>query len=851
VPNLQGERTQAADVSLGCFGDVSLQLTDAGNRASLSLLRRASMQVVSDDQDFQVTSEFIELHGDLKRIPRDPKFPKGDKVTVLTNVEFTATSNVQLRGKDMRGRGGELRYRQLPLHTELRLAISPDLTLARDNDENDKPVDLNLRAADYVDVFARNTEGGGSPQSARVELFGSANVRRMRAGIADWEIAGTQVRLFSWRDSPKSYSHSFDVVGRGFSPLLSVYAGAVPGGASGVEVSRATVTGARAEGTLVGDRCDVRVDGPDTMAVVYSNVAMADRIRLALGLRTRDQIQKQYGRLTVNARDTLELGVLTTADGGGDLRVMAYGQVSLVHNPLPRDDSSLVSLTGRVVGLEWKDGALHSADLDAEGVEGAVATLGYDLLLAGSLRLRGGGGFMNTSIEGPGRLVARDRDSIQFFLDSLNSLPRRNPEQRELPRPDAGWLEFSGECTIVSTHEAGKEESRTLQIERPRAFLVYGDFEPPRASASALNDLAELSLPEVQHLYHIAGDRAFLRSFRSLAAGPDGEAPPAINVLRLEGDAVVRSEMDGVDATASTAIELTGAQDQQGGETPFTAVLLGNARLHIERAAEFFGQYVSTGVFSYDGEWILKTDDRLELTMRPVDTAFAGNSMQAVRKLLSKAVAEDAALSARLADATGARDALARAIGESDPGDDTLPAELEQPRKALGQIETALAILTGETPPLPGATPETQLDQVLGGLRRARKLLDALIDVAARGGLTGDFYSRKAETPPLNLTLRDLVVTFNGAGEVIALDATGPILLKRDEYELRGSRLTQGKDGSAKLDGAKIKLPADTGVTVEGVRSISLLPTEKRGVMTRVSGVRMRVRIKLGQTGQE
>ncbi len=873
VPNLQGEQTEAASVTLGCFGDASLELTDGGERASLSMLRRASMQVLSENQDFQVTSEYIELQGDLKRVPRDEKKPKGEQITVLTNVQFTATSNVQLRGKGMRGRGGELTYRQLPLHTELRLGIYPELTLDRGEDEDTKElIAMNLRADDYVDVFARNTEGGGSPQSARVELFGGANVKRLRNGVPDWQIVGTQVRLFSWRDTAKSYSHSFDVVGQGFSPLLSVFPGAVPGAGEAPEVSRATVTGSRAEGTLIGNRCDVRVDGPETMAVVYADFAMADVLRTALGLRSRAPIPRRDGRLTVNARDTLELGVLTTRDGAGDLRIAAHGQVSLVHYPLPRDDANLVSLTGSVVAVELVDGILRSADLAAEGTEGAVATLGYDLLLAGNLRTRGSGGVLVTEVDGPGRLVVRDRDSIQFFLDTLNRLPRRNPEERDLPSPDAGWVEFGSKCTIASLRDAGKEESRTLEIEQPRAFLVYGDFEPPRAGASALNDLAELRLPEVQHLYHLSGERAFMRSFRSLAPGPDGEEPPAINVLRLEGDAVVRSDMDGVDAAASTAIEITGAQGKDGSESPFTAVLLGSSQLHLERAAEFFGQYVRTGVFSYDGEWVLKADDRLELTMRPVDTVFPGKSLKAVRDLLGKAVAKKVfprtsrkvvrdllgeavtkklEVAARIEFATQARDALARAIGDIDTGAENVPAELEQPRKALDAIDAARAMLSGETPLLPDQDEDSREKEALGGLRRARKLLDALIDIAARGGLEADFYARNVGTPPMNLTLRDLVVTFNGAGDVIALDATGPILLKRDQYELRGSRLSQGKDGSAKLDGAAIKLPDDTGVTVEGMRSISLVPTENRGVMTRVSGVRMRVRIKLGQSGQE
>ncbi len=810
VPSLEGDRLESAIVDLVCYGDASLELAQGGEEATLRMLRRASMTVREGDQPFVVTSESIELSGDLER--------SGSSAT-LSGVRMAARRNVLLHGRGVHGRGGQLDYQQLPGHSEMRLAQYPDLTLARGSDAQGQPISMNLRADDYVNVLVRNSAGNDTPQSARIELSGRATVRRLRADHADWQVVGTIVRLFSWKDSPESFSHSFDVVAIGFSPLLSLLGGAIPD-EGGARVSRASVIGTRAEGTLIGDRTDVRVDGPNAMAVVYADFPLAEVIRSALGMAPQPDAGGRPGRLTVNAASTLALG-LTGA--GSDLEVAARGDVSLVYYPLPRDDSGMVSLSGAFVGLALAGRTLRSADLVATNRAQAVATLGYDLLVAGSLHLRGDESQLVTAIEGPGRMVVRDPNSIQYFLRALSNLPQRGRPADSRQTPDAGWLEFNGDCRVVSRVLPAGGESRSLEIAGPVAHLVYGDFEKPRAGASAVNDLAELELPEVQQLYFMKGRRAWLHSQRSRSDAP------AINVLRLEGDAVVRSTMDDLYANATEALELTGAEESSSERNPFTAVLLGQSELRIGRAGEFFGEYVRSGVFAYDGLWQLHAGDRLELSQRPLDARVGGHSLGDVRKLL------DAALKAETADernrhAVAARDMLARLTGDAGVPLESLPAELAQPRRALDLLSIAV---------------QAQGEQPSVELHDARRLLSSLLDVAGGGGVTGVFHSTRRGTPPMHLEMRDAVATFNGLGDVVDIIATGPITLTRAEYSLTGSRLTRDPDGSLLLDDSRIVLPAALGVTVEGVRQTSLQPAGKRGLVTRISGTGMKVKIRV------
>ncbi|MBK8205848.1 MAG: hypothetical protein IPK87_03520 [Planctomycetes bacterium] len=872
LANLDGTRSKQADVLLSCFGDASLLIAPVpgtgkdqplAHRATVSLLRRASMTLQSEQEDgaqasFRITSGTIELRGNVLRQKRTDSAgdAKQEEATTLGDVELDAVQNVRMVGPEFAGSGSALQYRERAGATELRLEGEPELTLQRGLNDAGLPLSLYMRAGGFINVDVPTPEGTTTPNQADVELFDGARVQRLTSGKPDWLVQGRQVRLFSWQDSPDSYSHSFDVVAEGYSPLLRVYAPLAADANGRYQVNRATLYGMRAEGTMVGDRSDVSVYGPDILAVVSADFPLADVIGAALGLRPRPRteamIPARDGCLTIRAASTLKMG-LTGASGGGDLRVAARGDVTLDHETLPRDDSALLTLTGDFIALDVQNNQLRAAALVASDGADALATLGYDLLITKSLTVHDESGALVTDVTGPGRLVARDPASVKYFRDAFNRLPRRSEAKRELPEPDVGWLDFGGNCRGYAS-----ATERTLEIRQPAAWLVNGEFEKPRAGRAAVNDLAELTQPEVTQLYFVSGQRAFLRSFQ---VGDADGAASTINLLRLEGDAVVRSRLDGVQATASVAIELSGAEQQRAEQSPLAVVLLGVSELRVENAGEFFGEYVKSGVFAYDSVWTLNANDRLEVTLRPVDTAFPGmtEGFSTVLRPLSDALSARLPPDARLSAAETARVALRRLLGDM-PGGDRAAAEVEQPARALKELEVACpAMAEVARMYLNGDTRwRTALPAAEGPLRRADRLLGSLIDVAGRGGVAGRFESSRGDTPSLNLAMQDVLITFNGLGEIIGVDASGPIVVSRDAYTLRGNSLSRRDDGALVLDGAHISLPPDTGVQVEGVDSISLLQREElalhsspgeydRTMVTRVTGRNLKVRITLEQ----
>jgi hypothetical protein len=875
LPSLQGGPEAGGVVSLTCFGDASLTILDTqrekgapiARRATLSMLRRASMILLREAQTFSVTSGYLEIRGNVVRVrqaadesEKEPKESekKPKERTSLTDVELDARQNVrmelkntpgpQAHGRDFQGSGDVLRYREFPTRTELRLETNAALDLDRGDAPDGARLSLHLEAAQFVDVVAPQISG--TVQQATMELFDRARVQRLRDGSPDWQVTGRQVRLFLWQDSEGSYSHSFDAVAEGFSPLLRVFSVPAPGDAE-FEITRAAVYGARAEGTLVGDQSQTRVDGPDVLAVVTSNFPLADAIRRGLGLGGRGKLTRRDGRMSVRASEMLELGLKTGEGSAGDFQVAARGGVALDYEPQPRDDPNKVTMTGDFASIELRGGELHAADLAGKD---ALATLGYDLLTGQGLILRENAGTMVTHVTGPGRLVARDAHSVRYFRESLSSLPRSNPDDRDLPDPDAGWLDFTHDCHSVRRRVEHESETRMLEIGGPTAHLVYGDFEMARAGRAAVNDLAELTLPEVRVLYFVSGARAVLLSSRSLKPGDNA---PAVNVLRLEADAVVRSELDGVYAAASEAIEITGASEQAGGQNPFTAVLLGRSQLRIEHAGEFFGEHVRGGAFAYDGQWILNASDRLEITLRPIDAGLPATGLKPVYRALANALSERWPTLLRVAAADQALRALRSAIGEVTAGERPA-AEVAQPRRALLALEDARRRLACAAALHPhDVMRKWHVKGAEASLRMADRLLGVLVDVAGRGGMNGEFHSSNEKTPRLDLATQNLLVTFNQLGEVTALEAEGPVELRRSDYAVQGNSLKRGPDGTILLDGAMLTLPESTGVQVRGMRSISMRFTE-RGVasdgthvaprmVTRVTGVGMKVHIKMAE----
>ncbi|MCB9933592.1 MAG: hypothetical protein H6841_09240 [Planctomycetes bacterium] len=862
LPGLgQQDQGGPAVVSVGCFGDVSLSISQAATQAELKMLRRARMALDEEDRHFEVTSNQLSIRGTVERLEHPERSGRPNSLTVLSDVSLDASQNVRLKGDDFEGTASLLRYREFGPRRELRLEGDPSLQLRQGEDQQARPVRIGLRARDYVDVQVPEIRPGKPAPQVLTELSESAHVTRTAGEAVEWQINGRLVRLFSALDEgagrEEVYNHSFDTFAEGYSPLLRIVGMPVaekpePGDEQDFkppapELQRAAVYGARAEGSIISGVTKVKVHGPEVLGVVNADYPLAWMIRHAVGLRGLGEAPPASpGRMTIRARTLLDLELLSATGAATDVTLLAQGEVELDHTPLPRDDANMLTLTGESVSLRMEGGRLRAAGVEGRADGDALATLGYDLLLCRRMEISEAGQGLLTVLNGPGRVVIRDEHSVEYFRRELDRLPKR-PDNGVAPaRPDAAWLDF-GRAFRADTAEL----RRTLEADEPDFHLVNGEFELPRAGRTAVNDLAELQDPEVIELYRVSGRRVFATSVKT-----DREAT-AVNVLRLEGDAYVDSRLDRITARAAEAIELSGSDNQQADDAPFSAVLLRDAQLQVEEAGVFFGDYVRTGVFSYDGAWTLQAAERLEVTLRPLQSPDADSaSLRAARDQLNNALKPGLPAAGRVYHLGEAVEVLSRVTKGRprplEPGSDQPWRALDEAKQAEGFMRRALLVeMLGFAGPHP--------DQAAGlrHARRARALLSALVDVAGQGGVRGIFEAENANVPALTLEMQEALFTFDGLGQVVDVRATGPISVSRGSYTIRGSRLSRNRDGILTLNDASITLPEDTGVEVTGVKTVALKQREEKTVggpsqlqrtmVTRVSGTDLNVRVKLSR----
>ena len=852
----KGSDTPAV-ASVSCFGDISLTVKENATLAELHLLRRARMALDGDDGKFEVTSNLLDVRGTIEQIAPDPKKPD-DKQTVVSDLAIDASQTVSLRGDDFEGTCGTLRYREFGTRREVRLETGPALTLRQGVAADGRTAEVSFRARDYVDVQVPEIVSGKPPLQILSELSEGAHVRRSLGNELQWQITGRLIRLHSSLDeaiqTETTYNHSFDTYAEGYSPLLRVLGVHAEGGLPGQpELQRAAVYGSRAVGSFVTGLAKVRVYGPEILGVVMSDAPLSDLMKIGIGLmppyrdenRTVVSPPLQNGSLTVRADSLLDLELSTSA--GNDISLAASGNVQFDHTPLPRDDTRFVSLSGENVALQTRDGALVSAHLEAPTGADALATLGFDLLICRSIDLSEQAAGFRTRMTGPGRVIVRDKDSVAYFRNQLDRLPKLPESDQPRSVPDAAWLNFGANFLA----EEGVL-SRTLEVDTPDFHLVSGDFERARAGRSAINDLAELIDPEVLLLYRMYGQRLFASSSRS------SETATPVNVLRLETDAFLNSRLDGITAFAREAIELSGSENQKAEDAPLSVVLLKDARLRIDDAGVFFGDYVRSGVFAYDGSWTLESSDRLEVTFRPLNAPLAGgDELTAARDTLSAALkpGRHTLDRARLIElgVHHLRNAIAGIKRPASPGADQpweALAEAEDAERAIHQA--SIPWLLGNRGPFPEPT------EALRATRRARALLAALVDVVGSGGVTGRFEASRLNVPSLNLSMQEALFTFDGLSQIVDVVANGPINVTRGPYTITGKRLSRAVDGTLTVTNANITLPPDTGVAIEGVREVALRQHVRgsigsetrvtRTMVTRVSGKKLKVSVKLADS---
>ena len=866
------EPTQAI-VDVSCFGKIDLTLNEQEGMATLSMLRRARMALDDEERKFEVTSNQLKLTGAYERAEEEGEDKEDAPNAQLSALAIDASQNVSITGNEFTGTGGALRYREFVAHREARLEQDPTLRLNQGVAEDGRAESIDMRAREYIyivipveadqQVGEAINPGDERPGTISTELSKGARVKRFLDRDLEWQITGRFIRLFSFRDTSTDaedrYNHSFDGYAEGYSPLLRLYGplplplpdDAVPDDET-PELNRASVYGARAEGSFISGAAHVDVYGPEVLGVLYSDAPLSDLLKIALGLKEPERDKQgrvippspRDGRLVVRADDQLSLELTST--GSADAALSARGNVQLDHEPLPRDDSNLVTLNGDLVDLRLQQGAIRYAQVTGPQ---ALATIGYDLLQCRRVEVTERFQTLRTALEGPGRIIMRDPATVAYFTRELDRLPKR-PDAPEIPTPDAAWLNFGfGFVADVS------DTSRVIEADSPLFMLVSGEFESPRAGRTAVNDLPELDEPEVIQLYEASGRRVYAASAR------DSDNAPGVNVLSLEGNAFVKSRLDGITARAAEAIELSGSERQEADDAPFSLVLRKNAEIEIEDAGVFFGEYVQSGVFAYDKTWRLQSDDRLEVTLRPLETpGDTAGSIAEVRDALSNALAENASSKARLDSMELAADILSSIINArakpTEPAKNRPWDAYDKLQNALEHMRFAYLLDLGQ---LVHADYETSI--ALRSARRARSLLTGLIDVVGTGVLRGGFRSTQATVPPLDITMRNALFTFDGLGQVADVDAEGPITVSRAAYTIRGDSLKRAPDGTLTLDGASINLPPDTGVEVSGVRSVALRQREdkvntsnqdvRRTMVTRVSGRDLRVKVTLAGDEQE
>ncbi|MCL4730471.1 MAG: hypothetical protein KJ044_08575 [Planctomycetes bacterium] len=836
LPSPRGRPTAAGTLALGCFGDVNLRYEREAGRCEVSLLRRARIAVDGAERDFEVTANRIRLRGRSAGTGEPEGTAPG-----LEELELDADGAVNLRGDGFEGFGNELAYREPQMRRELTLGGNPSLDLDQTPHDGAGRVLVRMKSRRSIRLVAPLAPPGVEPESASLTLSDGVQLWRESAGRVEWRISGRVVELefvalaqppgLPGAQGPQRREY-FRVEREGYAALLRVAEGASEQG------QRAAVFGARAWGTIERGRLDAEIGGPDILATLQSDQRLADEMRYALGLRARpDHAQTRPGLLVVRAAASLRLALALGRDPGAPLDVSARGAVELEHSPLPRDDRDLVTFTGDFAALGMAGPRVTLARLDGRD---CLATLGYDLLLSNGFHIRADAPDLQGTIAGPGRLVARDVDSIGYFRRVLARLPRRQITAPE-HEPDAGWMNFAGDVNL-----SGDRNSRGLTARGVELRLVHGEFERPRAGRVALRDLGELEDSDVRGLYFARGDRLLI-----LSTG-HGTGPQAVvNLMRLEGNALVRAAQDGIEAAAEECIEAGGADDQRAAGNPLSLVLLGKPLLVMDDAGALFGPALSSDTFAYDGAWRVTAGQRLEVTFRPLAAGDPAASAAISADLRHVSRSDESApwLLHRAHRARAALQAMA----------DLLPparaAESDQVREALAAAVVAeLALRQAVTRETGVAADAWSRFRAARRGRRAAALLAGLIEVAGSGGVDGRFTARDGDSPPVDLAVGRLVVTFNGAGEVVDVSARDGVRLGRADYVITGSALSQAADGTLRLDSAAITLPDNTGITISGVREISLRhrarddqnPAAARSLVTRVTGQGLKVNVNLG-----
>lgn len=905
-PN-KDEDTEAEKVlavaKINCKGRMKLKIVGEDHLTTLHMQRRVKMDIQSDKENLIITSTTFEVSGKRGTIKT-----KGAEVAVFTGVSMKASGNVLIEGDRINGYANEMTYSEIPEEVKsqdgqndqkkyvrvLTLKDQPRLII-KDEEHTpvgDKAPEKRIELNAHESITMRTPAGINAPDEMNLQLLVQGRIQRFVGEQRLWQLYGKRVDIRSWKEpaetkKPKDKkdkakaepNYEFSAEASGYAPIIRVHP--IESADAAAQLSRATVYGKTASGKVIDGLGKYKIEGSEVLLLSQLQRLLAVQFRKNIGSEDQNNSSEpeiEKSQLVVRANQSVTLEIKISDDNkkpeekNSDIfRIRAIGQVELDHQPMQRNDSKLVTMTGHDIELHLVGDNLKSAHIHGGS---ARISVGFDLLSCEQFDIYEEEGKQKSKIQGPGTLTLREPETLVNLRRMLALLPRQEHAKKNGKVPDAGWVDFEGTVTIESSKTVTEETPETpklteynylLNMLKPRATLVFGEFEQPRPGRIGFVDVAELRDPDVEILFTASAGllRVDVKEMKE-TVGKELVDERVINVVSLVSNARIDSKLDGFKARGSTSIVISGTEVKKGEEVPFTVQINQDALLTITKASEFLGKYVDDGIFAYNKQWTLQAGDHLQITTRPLDglwshTGSEGNppSFNDVRKLLLNAEKENSISEISLF-LKQARQLLIRATGERQTLIGVPPLEIAQPRKALLDFTRVKYTLHRAQLEVIGSKKRKQLiGRAKGQMQNIRARLGSLIDLSGDGGVRCTFESSSAKVPPMTVLMQAFSLTFSGSGGLVGTDISGPVVLRREGYTIRGSDVEGHFNGTLKLKDAQLELPVESRIEVEGMDFITVRQREtgkertsggravRRTVITRITGKKLKVKISL------
>lgn len=838
-PSLTRAGPEAGNVELFCFGEARLSVAGATEDCALGLNGRVSCKALDKGRVFNLSCDSLELRC---RLRGGSLAPRGLK----------AEGGVRMEGEGASVSAGALTLDEGPLERRAVLSGGAQARFWRGQER------LVMRARERATV--RTPAGSTTGAVLSVLLEGDAQLRGVTASQAgaaeqaDWELQGDHIFC---RRQPLAFAlaqglpevYRFDVRDRGFAPLLTL--------ARSKGRESLSLRGQVARGLLLGSalQADIsagtaQLEGPDLLAIAEGPFNLLPALRYSLGLRDPADVQKAPpaapGRLWFRAQARVSLSFSRQGAALQGLSATAEGAVELREEPIIRNDRELVTLRGARLQCALRGDVLESLLVEPDVSGEARATVGFDLLHCRRIALTTDQSIQTLQLDGPGRLVMRDRTTLDYLhtLLARQDLPGDLFRSSVELRADAGWAGFAGRALVVNG-----PQRRTFELEGAALVLVHGGFEPPRAGPGAFADLEELLEDDVEQLYEATARR--LRGDVSRLKLEQGAVVTAV-ALTLEGEPRLRSRLDGLFATARDSLTVAGAELLVPGsgrgagrfDQGTQIQLRGQARIEFLRAASYFDEGARLGGVSYDGPWALRADD--ELTVSVLAPALEIQSLRQALKAVPKAPMNVAQLDARIK--RFAQDLAAVGANFDSVADHR---RVSRASRTLSMAQESLDLSCRMGALGHGAVARSLLDNARGLEAAAFALLGPEVRALALGNVEARLSSSRPGTLPFMLTMRRLDLSLDGMGAPRMLEGEGPVRVSRGRYAVSGREARMDENGVLTLDGAGITLPVEIGFELGGVTEVALHTSGPRMGRVRVSGRGLTVKATLARPSTE